>query len=48
MKIAMTGGSGFVGWHLARALVAEGHDVVVARGADHLRSLFRSASDLMM
>lgn len=28
MKIAITGGTGFVGGHLARALVAEGHEVV--------------------
>jgi uncharacterized protein YbjT (DUF2867 family) len=29
MKIAITGGSGFVGSHLARRLLAEGHEVVV-------------------
>ncbi len=35
MKIAITGGSGFVGRHLARELVGGGHEVVlVARGAD--------------
>jgi NADH dehydrogenase len=35
MKIAITGGTGFVGRHLARALAAAGHQVVViARGAD--------------
>lgn len=36
MRIAITGGTGFVGGHLARALVQEGHEVVlVARGQDH-------------
>lgn len=35
MKIAITGGTGFVGKHLARKLVAEGHNVVlIARGMD--------------
>lgn len=35
MKIAITGGTGFVGRHLARALVASGHEVVlIARGVD--------------
>src|SRR5687768_10926421 len=35
MKIAITGGTGFVGRHLARALVEEGHSVVlIARGHD--------------
>ena len=35
MKIAITGGSGFVGRHLARALVSSGHEVVlIARGLD--------------
>lgn len=34
MKIAITGGTGFVGRHLAERLVGEGHEVViVARGA---------------
>ncbi|HXV42488.1 MAG TPA: NAD(P)H-binding protein, partial [Anaerolineae bacterium] len=36
MKIAITGGTGFVGRHLARALVHAGHEVVlIARGLDH-------------
>jgi hypothetical protein len=35
MRVAITGGTGFVGRHLARQLVAGGHEVVlVARGAD--------------
>src|SRR5436309_13811553 len=35
MKVAITGGTGFVGRHLARALLADRHDVVVvARGID--------------
>jgi uncharacterized protein YbjT (DUF2867 family) len=29
MKIAITGGTGFVGGHLARRLIADGHDVVL-------------------
>lgn len=35
MRVAITGGTGFVGRHLAKALVASGHEVVlVARGLD--------------
>jgi len=35
MKIAITGGTGFVGGHLAHALAAEGHQVaIIARGSD--------------
>lgn len=36
MKIAITGGTGFVGRNIARALLREGHQVVlIARGHDH-------------
>ncbi|MBI1335267.1 MAG: NAD(P)H-binding protein [Armatimonadetes bacterium] len=36
MKVAVTGGTGFVGRSLARALADQGHDVVVvSRGVDH-------------
>ncbi len=35
MRVAITGGTGFVGGHLARALLAEGHEVVlISRGVD--------------
>jgi len=35
MRIAITGGTGFVGRHLARSLAAKGHEVVlIARGVD--------------
>ena len=35
MKIAITGGTGFVGRHLARALVEQNHEVVlISRGKD--------------
>ncbi len=35
MRIAVTGGTGFIGKHLARSLILEGHEVVlVARGEE--------------
>src|SRR2546428_12053253 len=35
MRVAITGGTGFVGAHLARALLADGHEVVlISRGVD--------------
>lgn len=45
MKIAITGGTGFVGGHLARCLTQQGHQVVlIARGADRRNPTIRSLS----
>ena len=43
MKIAITGGTGFVGRNIARALTNDGHQVVlIARGHDHTDPTIRS------
>jgi NADH dehydrogenase len=45
MKYAITGGTGFVGRHLARKLVCDGHEVVlIARGVDQRDGQIRSLS----
>jgi nucleoside-diphosphate-sugar epimerase len=45
MKIAITGGTGFVGRHLARALTGAGHQVVViARGKDKRDEALRAVA----
>jgi nucleoside-diphosphate-sugar epimerase len=45
MKIAITGGSGFVGRHLALRLAAEGHELVLlARGVDRRQALVPGTS----
>ena len=45
MKIAITGGTGFVGRNIARALAADGHEtILIARGRDHTDPAIRSLS----
>lgn len=47
MKIAITGGTGFVGRSLARELVGRGHQVVIiARGVDRTDDSIRSAEGM--
>ena len=49
MKIAITGGTGFAGRHLARALAAAGHHaVVIARGADRRDEAVRSTPGISL
>ncbi len=46
MRIAITGGTGFVGRHLARDLAAKGHEVVlIARGKDLRDARIRQARE---
>jgi NADH dehydrogenase len=45
MRIAITGGTGFVGRHLARRLIGQGHQVVlISRGVDDRDGSIRSAA----
>jgi nucleoside-diphosphate-sugar epimerase len=45
VKVAITGGTGFAGRHLARVLLDEGHEVVlIARGVDHRDDSIRSVA----
>lgn len=49
MKIAITGGTGFVGRHLARSLVASGHSVVlIARGVDRRDESIRQLANAQL
>lgn len=47
MRALVTGATGFIGYHTARRLVAEGHEVrVLARSLEKAERLFRSARDV--
>ncbi len=49
MKVAITGGTGFVGRHVARALVEDGHEVVlVARGLDNRDESIRQLAGVQL
>jgi NADH dehydrogenase len=48
MRIAITGGSGFVGRHIARLLAAEGHELVlIARGVDRTDPTIRNLASFV-
>jgi len=48
MKIAITGGTGFVGRNIARLLAAQGHELVlIARGLDKTDPTIRSLANFV-
>ena len=41
MRVMITGGTGFIGWHTARALLSAGHEVsLLVRSVEKMRSLY--------